>query len=222
MPSAERARDRGQRIARRILDDLAAELREARISAGLSQEAVARAAGLTQSKVSEIERARRPRLRFDEASRHAAVLGLRLSTRVYPEGLAVRDVSQLRLLGRLRVRLPASLRWRTEVPITGQGDLRAWDAVISAPATIGGSATVGVDAETRLRDVQATQRRCETKWRDSDVHRIVLLVADTTHNRAVLREHRLTLSSTFPADTGEVMRALRRGELPPRNGIVVT
>jgi hypothetical protein len=114
-----------------------------------------------------------------------------------------------------------SLRWRTEVLIGGQGDLRAWDAVVDVPGAIGASARIGVDAETRLRDVQAVQRRCEAKWRDSGVDRIVLLVADTTHDRSVLREHRLALSSTLPADTGEVMRALRRGELPPRNGIVV-
>lgn len=49
----------------------------------------------------------------------------------------------------------------------------------------------------------------------------MLLVAATRHNRIVLREHRAALASTFPADTAEIMAALRRGHLPPRNGVVV-
>jgi transcriptional regulator with XRE-family HTH domain len=214
MPPVERARDRGLRIARLISSDLATELREARLAAGLSQRAVAEAAGLTQSKVSETELARRFR-RFDEASRHAAVLGLRLSVKAYPQGSPVRDAGQLRLLGRLRVQVHRTFRWRTEVLIGGLGDLRAWDV------QLGGPGSIGIDAEMRLRDIQATQRRCETKWRDSGVDRVLLVVAATIHNRAVLREHRVALSSTFPADTAEVMRSLRRGEVPPRNGIVI-
>jgi transcriptional regulator with XRE-family HTH domain len=215
MPPTERARDRGRRTARHLISELANELREARLAAGLSQRSVAQAAGLTQSRISQTELARRPGLRFDEACRHAAVLGLRLSTKTYPEGTPVRDGPQLRLLERLHVQIHGALGWRTEVLVGGFGDQRAWDAVID------GQGSVGVDAETRLRDIQATQRRCEAKWRDSGVDRIVLLVAATTHNRTVLRAHRMALWSTFPADTAEVMRALRKGELPPRNGIVI-
>jgi transcriptional regulator with XRE-family HTH domain len=192
MPPAERARDRGSRIARLIISDLASELREARVAAGLSQRAVADAAGLTRSKISETERARRFVLRFDEASRHAAVLGLRLSVKAYPQGAPLRDAGQLRLLERFRVQVHRSLHWRTEVPIGSLGDLRAWDVQLDGPGSI------GVDAEMRLRDIQAIQRRCETKWRDSGVDR-VLVVAATIHNRTVLREHSVALLSTFPA-----------------------
>lgn len=64
------------------------------------------------------------------------------------------------------------------------------------------------------------QRRCEATWRDSGMDQIVLLVAATKNHYAVLREHRLALTSTFPADTAEIMRALRRGDLPARSGIV--
>jgi len=78
-----------------------------------------------------------------------------------------------------------------------------------------------VDAETRLRDVQALLRRLELKWRDSEVPRLVLLVAGTHHNRRVVREHRAALLSTLPLDTAQVLRALRAGEAPPQNGIVL-
>lgn len=215
MPSAERARDRGRRSARQLIVQLATELREARVAAGLSQAPVAGAASLSQTKISRTESGRLARLDMDDVARHAAVLGLRLSVGVFPVGEAVRDAPQLRLLDRFRPDVGPGLRWRSEVLIGGPGDYRAWDVVLDGPGS------VGIDAETRLRDVQAVQRRCEAKWRDSGVDRVVLLISDTAHNRAVLREHRSALSSTFPADTAEVLRAIRRGRLPERNGIVV-
>jgi transcriptional regulator with XRE-family HTH domain len=197
------------------MHDLATELREARLAAGISQDHVGRVAGLNQSMISRVERGRVASAGVDVLARHCAALGLRLSLRVYPDGDAVRDAAQLRLLGRLRAEVHGSCGWRTEVPVAGAGDLRAWDAVLSGPGT------VAVDAETRLHDIQHVQRRSELKWRDSGLDRLVLLVAATNHNRAVIREHREALRSTFPADTAEVMAALRRGRLPPRNGIVI-
>ena len=185
------------------------------MAAGLSQRYVARLAGTSQSKVSRTERAMRPNLTIDEASAMCAVLGLSLAVRAYPEGLPVRDAASLRLLERFRARISESFSWRREVPVAGFGDLRAWDAMLDGPAT------VGVDAETRITDVQALQRRLQLKQRDSGIACIVLLVAATRHNRLVLRLHRQALASTLPLDTGQVMRALRRGEAPPASGIVL-
>jgi transcriptional regulator with XRE-family HTH domain len=215
MPSAERARDRGHRYARELIARLGAELREARISAGLSQAAVARAAGMSQSSVSKTEGGRRARLAVGEVTRHAAVLGLRISMGTFPVGGGVRDTPQLRVIERLRPEVGTGFRWFSEVLIGGPGDHRAWDVMLVGPGR------VGIDAETRLHDIQAVQRRSEAKRRDSGVDRIILLVSDTAHNRAVLREHRQALYSTFPADTAEILRALREGRLPDRNGIVV-
>ena len=143
------------------------------------------------------------------------MLGFRLSIKLYPNGSPVRDAGQLRLVDRLRGQLPREVPTRTEVLVGGHGDLRAWDMVIDADLA------VAVDAETRLYDIQAVQRRCETKLRDSSIDRMVLLVADTTHNRRVLRDHRVALASTFPLATADVMAALRAGKAPPANGIVV-
>ena len=215
MATIERLRDRGQRNASRQLRDIGTELRDARLAAGLSQDRVARAAGVTQSRISRTERSARVPARFDELATHAAVLGLRLSLKAYPDGSPVRDVAQLKLLERFRVRVDARFRWRSEVPVGGEGDLRAWDVRLDGPGSI------GIDAETRLRDIQALQRRCETKWRDSGVDRVVLVVAGTRHNRQVLAECREALRSTFPADTIEVMAALRAGRLPATNGVAI-
>lgn len=185
------------------------------MSAGVSQGHVAHVAGLSQTMVSRIERAQRPGLTIAEAAVMCAALGLRLQLKAYPEGLPVRDAAQLELLARFRGQVSHTFGWRTEVPIGDQGDLRAWDVVLE------GSIGIGVDAETRLYDMQALQRRLELKLRDSDVGRVVLVVSGTHHNRAVLRAHRSALMSTLPLDTAAVMRSLRAGDVPIHNGIVL-
>ncbi len=190
-------------------------MRDARLAAGVSQLHVARVAGLTQSRISRTERGQRLPPRLDELAQHCAALGLRLSLKAYPDGLPVRDAAQLRLLERLRRQIGPGLRWRTEVPVGGVDDLRAWDVLLE------GDHDTGIDAETRLYDLQALQRRTELKWRDSGVARVVLVIAGTRHNRALIREHRAALSSTLPLDTAAVMRALRRGVAPPANGIAI-
>lgn len=215
MATKERARDRGQRNAEREWTQLGARLRDERLAAGVSQKHIADVAGLTQSRVSRTERGQRLPPRLDELGRHCTALGLRLSLQAYPDGRAVRDAPQLDLLRRFRLQLHPGLGWSTEVLVGSHGDQRAWDAVIS------GSERVGVDAETRLYDIQAVQRRIELKVRDSGVDRAVLLVASTRHNRAVLREYRGALASTFPLDTAEVMSALRAGRVPEAGGVVI-
>jgi hypothetical protein len=155
-----------------------------------------------------------PAPRIDELAAHCTAVGLRLSLNAYPTGSAVRDAGQLRLIERLRAVVGRHFSWRSEVPVGGQGDLRAWDVVLD------GKVSIGIDAETRLHDFQALQRRIELKWRDSRLPRIILLVADTRHNRAVLREHRVALLSTFPLGAREVLAALRAGEAPGANGIL--
>jgi transcriptional regulator with XRE-family HTH domain len=215
MATVDRAQARGDRQARKLLGVIGTELRDARLAAGLSQRHVAQVAGLNQSRVSRTKRAERIPARIDELAAHCAALGLQLSLKAYPDGSPVRDEAQLRLLERLRARVDGRFGWRSEVPIADGGDLRAWDVCLDGPGSI------GVDAETRLYDIQALQRRCETKWRDSGVDRLVLLVASTRHNRRVLAEYREALRSTFPADTPEIMAALRQGRLPGSNGIAI-
>ena len=45
-----------------------------------------------------------------------------------------------------------------------------------------------VEAETRLDDVQAAERRLRAKQRDLGATRAILLVADTRHNRTVVAQ----------------------------------
>ena len=215
MPTRDRARDRGRRRSRRLVSVLGTELREARLAAGVSQAHVARVSGLSQSTISRTERLLRPALTIEEAAIHAEVLGLQLSVKAYPGGPAVRDAAQLRLLGRLRAQVHPDYPWRSEIPVTDGPDLRAWDAFLDGPVS------VGIEAETRLHDIQATDRRTRLKLRDSGADVVILLVADTVHNRRIIREHRAALAGTFPADTAEILGSLRSGRPLARSGLVV-
>lgn len=215
MATTERAGDRGRRHGRKIRTSLASERCDARLSAGLSQRDVAKAPGLTQSRISRTELDATPSPRLDEVAAHAAALGLRFWAQTFPEGPAVRDAGQLRLLQRLRAVVSPAFVWRSEVPLGIPGDRRAWDVLLDGPAL------VAIDAETRLHDVQALQRRSELKLRDSGLPCLVLVVSATHHNAAVLRLHRAALASTFPLATRETLGGLRAGRAPRSNGIAV-
>jgi transcriptional regulator with XRE-family HTH domain len=215
MAANERVRDRGRRNARQLREHLSRELRHARLEAGLSQSVVAQAVGLSQSVVSRLERAEPGSASLENLCAISAALGLRPSIKLYPDGPPVRDAPQLHLLDRLRGRIHRSFRWTSEAPVGPVGDLRAWDVRLDGPGSI------GVDAETRLHDVQSLQRRFELKVRDSGVERAVLVVSATHHNRLVIREFRVALRSTFPGEARETLVALERGRLPDENGIIV-
>ncbi|TMF34210.1 MAG: helix-turn-helix transcriptional regulator [Chloroflexi bacterium] len=207
--------DRGSREATDQLRLVGRELRDARAAANLSQLAVARAAGISHPVVSRIERATEANVSLRRLGELASVLGMRLSVRLYPVGNPLRDAPQLALLERLHARLHSDLGWRTEVILTMQGDLRAWDASISGFDWI-----AYVDAETRIRDVQALQRRTMLKRRDTGTDRVILLIADTRANRAVLR----ALGSPLLADAIDgrsILDALAAGRDTGGSGVIL-
>ena len=114
----------------------------------------------------------------------AAVLGLELSLKAYPAGHPLRDAAHVALLDRLRARLSPRLTWRSEVPLANASDRRAWDACIWASGLV-----IGVEVETRIRDLQAIERRLALKKRDGAVASVLLLLADTRWNRSMVRLH---------------------------------
>src|SRR5262249_16423991 len=75
-------------------------------------------------------------------------------------------------------RASSGLRWRTEVPLPIEGDLRAWDAMITGPRW-----RVAVEAETVIEDVQALERKLSRKQRDGGIDHVMILIADTHRNR---------------------------------------
>ena len=213
----ERRADRGDRRGRRLLIELGDELRDARLRTGLSQERIAGAAGWTQHRLSEAERGRLVRATVLDVARLASVVGLDLVVRCYPSDRgAVRDVAQVAVLSALRTRIGSAWEWRYEVPVGEPPDQRSFDAVMTCREL-----TIGVEIETRLRDIQATLRQLHRKQQDADVLRMVLVVPETTRNREAIASARDVLSSAFPVPSRSAVAALARGHDPGGNALLV-
>lgn len=215
MPNRERRLDRAHRLARRALLLIGEEFREARLLAALTQRQVALAVGISMAELSRIERGQAPHVAYETLVAIAAVLGLDLPLRAFPNDDAIRDAGQLGLLASFRALLP-DLGHRSEVPLGLLGDRRAWDHVVDGPGW-----SLPVEAETRLRDVQALQRKISLKCRDGGFDRVLLLVADTRHDRHVLRLASAEFASSYPVRGRDALAALQAGILPEGSAIVL-
>jgi transcriptional regulator with XRE-family HTH domain len=216
MPGQERRSDRARRLARRGLISVGEDLREARLRAGMTLRELSAVVGASIAELSRIERGLAPHVPYETLAVIGAGVGLDVSIRAFPNGQPIRDAAQLELLSRLRAVLPRGIQLRTEVPLGIPGDLRAWDAVIDARVW-----WRPVEAESRLRDVQALQRRIRLKCRDAEVEDVILVAADTRHNRHVLRVAADVLAEMFPLSARDVLSALRAGRAPERSGILL-
>ena len=214
MPTSERPGDRGRRRANEARGRLGREIRQARISAGLSLRVTASSSRVEFSRISRFERGLED-LRISDIGAVAAVVGLELSVRTYPAGDPIRDVAHARLLERFRRELHPALRWHTEVPFPGRSDLRAWDAVTGRDGW-----RVGVEAETVIADTQALDRKLALKKRDGAVDHLILLVADTPRNRRALAASPASFGG-LPLRSRQVLAALRAGDEPAGSGIVL-
>jgi hypothetical protein len=145
-----------------------------------------------------------------------AVVGLDVTIRSFPAGPPLRDAGQLRVLARARTFIGQGWHWRTEAPVTDDPlDRRAIDAVISR-----GNVRIGLEVITRLTDAQAQVRAATLKQEASGLNRMILVLADTRHNRRAMRDAEPSLAPAFPCEPRVVTEALRAGGLPPSNGIV--
>lgn len=211
----ERGRERG----RRLDGEIRGEIRDGRMDRSISQRALGRRVGMSASEVSRIERGLVP-LDVVTASTLLSGVGKELSVRAYPAGPPVRDAGHTALLGRLRSALVPGLELRTEVPLPIPGDQRAWDAMI----VCGGCRPpwrMPVEAESRPRDWQALDRRIALKMRDGAVEAVLLVLADTRHNRLFVRLHAEAIAATFPVAGRDAMAALADGRHPGGSALVL-
>jgi transcriptional regulator with XRE-family HTH domain len=225
MSARRRQVDLGLARGRRLVVDLCRELDEARRSLGLSYEELGRAVGLSGDQVGRICRAESPGIGLVRLAALLAAVGLELSARAFPAGPPIRDAAHIALLARLRARLSPALGWHVEVPVVaiagplGPGvrrDMRAWDAVID-----GKGWSVGVEAETRLGDLQALSRRIALKRRDGNVDVVVLLVNETTHNRRLLALEGVDIATEFTGTTRNTLRCLGEATRPRADALIV-
>lgn len=109
--------------------------------------------------------------------------------------------------------------WRTEVPLPIENDLRAWDGEIRGrdPRPW----RVRVEAETRVADGQALERKLALKLRDDPDGHLILLISDTRTNRLALNALGPGLRAMLPLETRPILSALGDGREPPASGIVV-
>lgn len=215
MPPRLRAVHEAERRIKRWLCEQGAELREARIAAGLAQSDVARALGWSASKAGRIERAEDAQVSAADLARLGSVVGRQLWMRLYPADGALRDFPQLALEARFLREIEAG-GWAVVLESnTGiVGDLRAFDVELR------GAVRIGAEFFTRLRDVQAQLRPVMQKQRDSGVDRLLLVFKDTHANRRAVREAGASLDAAFPVCGRALMAALRQGRDPGGNGLL--
>lgn len=208
--------DRAASRGRRQVDELVRELRNARHNAGLSQAAVAGAIGVSRSLVASWEHRRIVPAHL-QACRWGAAVGLDVSIRAFPGDNPLRDAGQLRLLERARARVGSGWTWRTEVPVTADPrDRRAFDAVLDW-----GERHVAMEAIVRLVDSQGQVRPIVLKQEAAGIRCVVVVLADSRRNRVALRAGRATIAPAFPCSARDALAALRRGEVPAGNAVVL-
>jgi len=192
------------------------ELRTARHVLNLTQRQLGSVIGVSASEISRRELGRSRRLAGGRLAEHAAAVGLKLSVKLWPIGGGVRDAGQVRLLGAFIARVGRPWRITLEAPIPIAGDLRAVDALM-----VRGAHRIAVEAITRLADLQAQVRAAQLKARDIGATRLILVVADTNANRAVLVRMRTSVVQAFDLDTRRLLTDLAAGRDPGRDGIIV-
>ena len=214
MPTRDGRLARATRVAaddeRRVL----AELARAQRSAGLSDEAVARACRMSRWTVARIVDGRR-RASLVELAAIGAAVARDIRMHAYPAGDPIRDAGQQRLLDRFRARLHTGLAVRTEVPLPIESDLRAWDAVVR-----GADWRRPAEAETVLDDIQALERRLALKVRDGGVDGVILVIADTARNRLALAAAPGSFLG-FDRNARRVLSALANGRDPGGSSLIL-
>ncbi len=214
MPIRRNPVDEARRHARRQLDDLIRDLRDARHAAGLSQRRVAAAMGVSPQLVSWWESGGGTPDQV-QAAAWGATLGLDVPVRSFLAGSPLRDAPQLRVLARCRPFLGNQWRWDTEVRVSPDPrDRRAVDAVLERDGM-----SIGVEVISRLTDAQAQVRAAIQKRDAADLDRMLLILGNTRYNRAAVRAAQPTLGPTFPVLGRAALRTIRHGYLPPIDGL---
>ena len=173
--------DTGPEEADEVNKMLGAELRGARRMAGVSQDTLGAAVGLSGSEVGTRRAWRVPWFTIVHAARLSERRGSRPLGARFPGGPPLRDAAHLHSLARFEARLPASLRCHREWPIPTSTDRRAIDLLITGLTRPWGSRR-----RRYWMTFQALERAINLKRRDSGLERMILLVRDSVRNREIL------------------------------------
>jgi hypothetical protein len=146
----------------------------------------------------------------------AAILGLDLSVSFHPAGEPIRDKGQQALTRRFRRLLASAWHVAAEMSLPMPGDPRVWDLLLRLADHV-----VGVEAETRVRDVQALVRRIRARERDGGTDAVLLVLSDSAHNRTLVGDLREALGVDFATPPRALLAALREGRPLPGSGVIL-
>ncbi len=209
----------GQRGRRRGLElqaKLLSELRQARITADISQREMAARLGWSQAEYWRFENNRVANLAMPDIGAAAALLGFDLSSALHPAGDAIADRGQQSAIARLRGMIGTQWKVFAEALLPGPGDKRSWDLLLRL-----GNQIVGIEVETKVRDIQALVRKIRARQRDGGTDEIVLVLADTRTNRRLVTQLREALGPQFATPPSGIRAALQAGRPVPGSGVLL-
>jgi len=153
---------------------------------------------------------------FRAAAIVASILGMELTASLFPAGEPLLDRGHQALLKRFRDLCSAAFRIAAEVPLPTPGDPRTWDLVMRL-----GDLVIGVEAETRLRDMQAFVRRIHQREANGGVDIVLVVLSASAFNRSLAADLRLALGDRYATQPRALLRALRRGLPLSGSGVIL-
>jgi transcriptional regulator with XRE-family HTH domain len=192
----------------------------ARTVARISQSEIALALGIDRSNFTRLEAGDLDDVGIVRLSEIASLLGFEISVGLHPIGDPTRDKGQQACGQRFDGRLSERWRMTNETLLPGASEKRAWDKLLrlidETPRYL-----VGVDIESRVWDVQAIVRRTRERERDGQVDHLLIVLADTAHNRRVIDTLRETIGAAYGTPPRAIFAALRKGEPLPGSGVIL-
>jgi transcriptional regulator with XRE-family HTH domain len=200
-----------ERRRRRVREHVGSQIRELREESGISQKALAAAAGIDQGHLSRIERGlTQPSM--DVLVALACGLGADLGIRLFAgAGPRIRDRLQAPMVEALVRQLHPRWRAMPELAVP-----RARGFIDLAIGLRDGTAGVACEAHSELRAIDTIQRRVLEKATALAEVGVVgpnvsplLLIRSTAAARAIVRTYEATLAASFPAPIERTLAALR-------------
>jgi transcriptional regulator with XRE-family HTH domain len=204
-------------MARDLSQSFGREVLLARTNLALTRRAASRLANVSPTTQRRVEDGD-PSVEVATVCRVASAVGLRVWGKAFPAGTpSLRDTGQLRFAEQIRSMAYAAYRIVIELAL---GNGRAIDM-----ALLGSVEIMAIEIERLIADFQAQHRAASAKRDElAAAHqrpvRLVIALEDTRRNRAAMREHDALIRSALPADSREVLRAIRTGAPLGRDGLL--
>ena len=187
---------------------------------GISQRTMARELGISQPRLWRIEQDDGDEVSITRLCEMASLLGLEPSLTLHPIGDPIRDKGQQAVGKRFDALLSPAWSMTTEALLPLPGDLRSWDRLLRLRG-VPDRHLVGVDLESRIRDIQDLVRRTRLRERDGGVDEILIVLSDSATNRRLAAQLREALGPRYATSNRALRTALRLGQPLPGSGVVL-